>query len=59
MLKAEILGIVAFRNGASLDQWWEWTLVAIIGASVLIGIVTLLWHAYRTIQTFLKVRLEP
>ncbi|RMZ67489.1 Glycosyl transferase family 1 [Pyrenophora seminiperda CCB06] len=59
MPRPEILGIVAFRNGASLHQWWEWTLVAIIGASVLIGIVSFLWHAYQTIRTFLKRKSDP
>ncbi|CAA9966934.1 Glycosyl transferase [Pyrenophora teres f. maculata] len=59
MPQAEILGIEAFRHGPSLHEWWEWTLVAIIGASGLIGIVTVLWHAYRTLSNFLKRRTDP
>ena len=52
----DILGIEAFKNGALVEDWWEWTLIAIISASGLAGILTLLWSTYRFVQKLLKVR---
>jgi hypothetical protein len=52
---AEILGIQAFSSGALVDAWWEWTLVAIIGASGLIGIIAFVWASFTSIRKFLKV----
>lgn len=53
---ADILGIQAFSLGTVLENWWEYTLVAIICVSALIGTVALLWTFYGKFRTWIKVR---
>jgi hypothetical protein len=53
---ANILGIQAFSSDVVLKQWWEWTLVAIIGASALIGVIAFVWTSYGSIRKLLRVR---
>jgi hypothetical protein len=53
---AEILGITAFNTGALLKEWWEWVLVAIIGASGIIGVIAFLCASYKSIRRLLRVR---
>jgi hypothetical protein len=50
-----ILGITAFRYGASVHEWWEWTLVVIIAVSALCGLVALVWTSFAKIRTLLHV----
>ncbi|KAL5424690.1 hypothetical protein PMIN04_003073 [Paraphaeosphaeria minitans] len=50
----EILGITAFKSGVEVHEWWEWTLVAILAASALIGIVALVWTSYDSIKKLLQ-----
>jgi hypothetical protein len=52
----DILGIQAFNTGILLQEWWEWTLVAIISASGLVGTTAFLWYSYQSIRKLLKVR---
>ena len=56
MTSPDILGIQAFETGPLLQEWWEWTLVAIISASGLVGVLAFLWYSYRSLRTLLKVR---
>ncbi|OAG05912.1 uncharacterized protein CC84DRAFT_1145638 [Paraphaeosphaeria sporulosa] len=49
-----ILGITAFKSGVEVHKWWEWTLVAILAASALIGIVALIWNSYDSIKKLLQ-----
>lgn len=52
----EISGITAFKAGyPTLTHWWEWTLVAIIGISTIIGTFAFVWYSYRSIRSFLSV----
>jgi len=53
---AIVLGIQAFVSENILKDWWEWVLVAIIGASALIGVITFLFSSYRSIRKLLRVR---
>lgn len=46
----------AFSSGIRFKQWWEWTLVALIGASGLIGILAFVWTSYNAILKLLRVR---
>ncbi|KAF2662496.1 glycosyltransferase family 4 protein [Lophiostoma macrostomum CBS 122681] len=55
---AHILGITAFSSDVVLKQWWEWTLVAIIGASALIGIIAFVWTSYSSIRKLLRRDIE-
>lgn len=55
---AKILGISAFNSDALLKQWWEWTLVAIISASGLIGVIAFFWTIYSSFRRFLRVRVK-
>jgi hypothetical protein len=59
MTAPDILGIQAFTTGVSLQEWWEWTLVAIISASGLVGIIVFVWYSYHSIRKLLKVGSEP
>ena len=52
---ANILGVSAFGTGITPKYWWEWTLVAIIGASGLVGLITFIWGLYKTIHKLYKV----
>ncbi|KAI4923754.1 uncharacterized protein J4E92_007728 [Alternaria infectoria] len=54
MPSPDILGVQAFETGPLLQEWWEWTLVAIISASGLVGVVAFLWYSYRSLRTLLK-----
>ncbi|KAL6708799.1 hypothetical protein ACN47E_002206 [Coniothyrium glycines] len=54
MGKPSILGVQAFNPETLLHEWWEWVLLAIIGASGLIGSLSFLWFSYRTLRSFLK-----
>ena len=56
MPSPDILGVQAFETGPLLQEWWEWTLVAIISASGLVGVVAFLWYSYRSLRTLLQVR---
>jgi hypothetical protein len=58
MPRPDILGIKAFGTGSTLQEWWQWALVAIFSASGLVGLVAFLWYSYRSIRALLKVRLE-
>ncbi|KAF2115114.1 hypothetical protein BDV96DRAFT_600247 [Lophiotrema nucula] len=49
-----ILGISAFNSDALFTEWWEWTLVAIIGASGLIGVIAFIWTSYNSIRKLLR-----
>lgn len=49
-----VLGITAFHTNSVLSEWWEWTLVAIICASGLIGIGAFVWTSYSAIRRLLK-----
>lgn len=52
----EISGITAFKAGyPTFSHWWEWTLVTVIGVSVVIGTFAFVWYSYRSIRTFLSV----
>ncbi|KAF2751551.1 glycosyltransferase family 4 protein [Sporormia fimetaria CBS 119925] len=51
---ADISGVTAFKSGVQLKQWWEWTLVAIIAASALIGIITFLWASFKSVRGLLR-----
>ena len=53
---AIVLGIQAFESENILKHWWEWVLVAIIGASGLIGVIAFLLSSYRSIRKLLRVR---
>ncbi|KAF2868581.1 hypothetical protein BDV95DRAFT_578761 [Massariosphaeria phaeospora] len=55
---ANILGISAFNTEALLNQWWEWTLVAIIAASGLIGIIAFVWESYHSLRKLLRVNVD-
>ncbi|KAF2471083.1 uncharacterized protein BDR25DRAFT_342843 [Lindgomyces ingoldianus] len=55
---ANILGISAFSSEALLKHWWEWTLVAIIGASGLIGVITFLWGSYQSIRRVFRASVD-
>ncbi|KAF2268323.1 hypothetical protein CC78DRAFT_576332 [Lojkania enalia] len=55
---AKILGITAFSSGVLLKEWWEWTLVAIIGASGLIGVIAFLWGFFHTIRKLLRTDVD-
>lgn len=50
-----ILGITAFKSGVEVNQWWEWTLVAILAASALVGSIALVWASYDSIRKHLQV----
>ncbi|KAJ4366246.1 hypothetical protein N0V83_007882 [Neocucurbitaria cava] len=54
MPEPDILGIQAFRTGPLLQEWWEWTLVAIISASGLVGVLSFVWFSYRSIRNAFK-----
>ncbi|KAL1611983.1 hypothetical protein SLS60_000206 [Paraconiothyrium brasiliense] len=49
-----ILGITAFKYGVKVHQWWEWTLVAILAASGLFGIVALVWTSFSSLRKLLQ-----
>jgi hypothetical protein len=52
-------GIVAFKHGPpSFKAWWEWTMIAIIAVSGLVGIFAFVWYSYRSIRSGLKVRIS-
>jgi hypothetical protein len=55
---ANILGITAFSSGAVFKQWWQWALVAIIGASGLVGVLAAIWTLYKPIKRLFKVSLK-
>lgn len=55
---ANNLSIQAFSNGTILKVWWEWTLVAIICASGLVGIIAFLWTSYNAIRALLIVSVK-
>jgi hypothetical protein len=50
-----ILGITAFQSGVEVHEWWEWTLVAILAASALLGIIALGWTSYGSVKSLLQV----
>lgn len=50
-----ILGITAFNSGVEVHEWWEWTLVAILASSALVGIVALVWTSYASVKKLLQV----
>jgi hypothetical protein len=52
---AKILGISAFGTGITPKYWWEWTLVAIIGASGLVGLISFILGLYKAIHKSYKV----
>jgi hypothetical protein len=51
---ANILGVSAFGNGITPKYWFEWTLVAIIGASGLVGLIAFIWGIYKAIHKLYK-----
>ena len=53
---ANVLGITAFQTDAVLKEWWEWTLVAIITASGVIGVIAFIWTSYSAIKKLFGVR---
>lgn len=55
MQNPEILGIQAFHGGVALTKWWQWTLVAIIGASGVTGMLAFMWYSYVSIRILFKV----
>jgi hypothetical protein len=55
MPKPDVLGIQAFSTDALLQDWWEFTLVAIISASGLLGIIAFVYFSYQSIRNRLKV----
>jgi hypothetical protein len=59
MTVPDILGIQAFNTGILLQKWWEWTLVAIISVSGLVGIIAFVWYSYHTLRKLLRVRWKP
>jgi hypothetical protein len=52
---AKILGISAFGTGIAPKYWWEWTLVAVIGASGLVGLISFIVGLYKAIYKLYKV----
>lgn len=59
LVEPGFLGIKAFPTGLpSFRNWWEWTLVAIIVISVVIGLFSSLWYSYRSIRGLLRVRAD-
>ncbi|KAF2017560.1 glycosyltransferase family 4 protein [Aaosphaeria arxii CBS 175.79] len=52
---ANVLGITAFNSEHLLKEWWEWTLLAIIIASGLIGIFAFLKTSYTAIRQLFRV----
>jgi hypothetical protein len=52
---ANVLGLHAFSSGAALQEWWQYTLVAIISVSGLIGVIALVWTSYSAIKKLLTV----
>jgi hypothetical protein len=59
MTKPEILGITAFRSGPpAFNQWWEWTLIAVIGVSGAIGIFASVWYSYHSLRKVFQVRIK-
>jgi hypothetical protein len=57
LLAPEFLGIKAFPTGTpTFQHWWEWTLIAIIVVSAVIGIFAGVWYSFRSIRGLLKVR---
>jgi hypothetical protein len=50
-----VLGVTAFKKGAELQEWWQYTLVAIIVASGVIGIIAFVWTSYNAIRRLLTV----
>jgi hypothetical protein len=54
-----IIGINAFSSGVVLQEWWQYTLVAIVSVSGLIGIIALLWSLYNAIKKLVTVSACP
>jgi hypothetical protein len=52
---ANLLGISAFGTGITPKDWWEWTLVAIISASGLVGLISFILGLYNAIHKLYKV----
>ena len=52
---ANVLGITAFQTDGILKEWWEWTLVAIISASGVIGVIAFVWTSYNAIRKLFGV----
>jgi len=59
LVEPGFLGIKAFPNGLpSFQNWWDWTLVAILAVSVVLGLFACLWYLYRSIRGLLKVSVD-
>lgn len=53
---ANILGVDAFHDGARPRAWWEWSLIAVLCASALVGIIAFFWTSCKAIRRLFKVR---
>lgn len=52
---ANVLGVTAFKSGAVLQEWWQYTLVAIVSVSGLVGVIAFVWTSYNAIRRLLTV----
>jgi hypothetical protein len=53
---ANVLGVTAFKSGTVLQEWWQYTLVAILSVSGLVGVIAFVWTSYNAIRKLLTVR---
>jgi len=56
---ANVLGVTAFKSGGVLQEWWQYTLVAIITVSGVIGVIAFVWTSYNSIRRLLTVSASP
>jgi hypothetical protein len=57
LVEPGFLGIIAFPTGLpKFQHWWEWTLIAIVATSGIIGILSFLWYSYHSIRGLFRVR---
>ena len=56
---ANVLGVTAFKSGAVLEEWWQYTLVAIISVSGVVGVIAFVWTSYNALRRLLTVSASP
>ncbi|KAL5117245.1 hypothetical protein ACEQ8H_004804 [Pleosporales sp. CAS-2024a] len=59
LVEPGFLGITAFPTGLpTFRHWWEWTLVAIVASSVLVGTIACFWCLYRSLRNRWKINYD-
>jgi hypothetical protein len=52
---ANTLGLKVFADGVAAKNWWQWSLVSVIAASGLIGVVAALWYLIGLVRSYSPV----